>query len=996
MVVNMKITFDNANTNQNVDRVMTTTHRDTRTEQTTHTGGYALDISGTVMDNTAYKGQGKTAEEVMQYAGQFDVAMHSDYMTVMSNSMSGEDYNRMVKDGYSIEDMDMEEVVTIVDTIKAELIKSGMQVDGYTDKIDDETLAEITGSEAFARELCHQFAEHDIPVTEENVNNAKTAYDKAATIDELNEGTVKYMVENHMEPTIDNLYLASHSAAADGDRQGKGYYSDGIYGYYSKKAEEYNWSELQSQMEKVLEEAGLEVNEENLENAKWLIEKGVPLTPEAVEDLHKLDSVEFPQDMKQLLSAIAAAIADGKSAGRADLADGRSNLEKAAEYIERFDEITDEAVDKTAAEEKELTLKNLEAAQKQIDAGQVSEYPEDITARRQLEETRLIMTIEANRKLLESGYYIDTTELERLIEDLKLIEQQRKELMFGETDADSAARKAELYTEVYEKTTQIPFLPIDIAGRFKAADEDFTLNNVHTQGSALKQEYEVAKEKYETLMTAPRADMGDSIRKAFRNVDDILEDMNLETSEENRRAVRILGYNHMELTEENIQTVKEADMELRHAINRMTPAATLQAIRDDKNPLEMTIPELNDYLDQMQYDKEQDAEKYSRFLYKLEKNQEIDAQEREAYIGIYRLFRQIEKADDAAIGTVINNQAEFSFKNMLSALRSSKKHGMDFTIDDSFGGVESIFKNVSISEQIESGFSRFERQLAGEMADNMAQNDSATSEEYQAEQLEEYRQLNDIEDSVVNELLNNNQPVTVNNLLSANMLMNRAGFLFKRIDDFTKPSDRDKVKDAVLHLTESMTDKDSAQEAYSEMQQTYEEVLEEAKYDKDIQFIDLKAIQSCHKQLTLAGNLAKEENYHIPVEINGETTSIHLKVLHGKEDGGKVKATLSTESYGNVAAEFSVRNNQVSGYIACSTSEGVEAIQSQKDSLQENLRNTVESLVQNKMELGSIGVVHSSELDLNSFTAEEAQNGSSVQTADLYQVAKAFITVITA
>ena len=159
----MKITFDNNNTNQNVDKVTTTPYRDTRTEKTAQAGAFALDISGTVMDNTAYKGQGKTAEEVMQDAGQTDVAVQRDYMTVMSNTMSEEDYNRMMKDGCQVGDMDIEEVVTIVDKIKAELIKGGTQVAGYTDQIDADTLREITGSEAFASELRRQFEKHDIP-----------------------------------------------------------------------------------------------------------------------------------------------------------------------------------------------------------------------------------------------------------------------------------------------------------------------------------------------------------------------------------------------------------------------------------------------------------------------------------------------------------------------------------------------------------------------------------------------------------------------------------------------------------------------------------------------------------------------------------------------------------------------------------------------------------------------------------------------------------------
>ncbi|MCM1087977.1 MAG: DUF6240 domain-containing protein [Muribaculaceae bacterium] len=1031
----MKITFDNNNTNQNVDKVATTTYRETaRAKETHQTGGYALDISGTVMDNSAYKGQGKTTEDVMQEAGQIDVASQTDYLTVMSKFMSPEDYSRMLKDGYHVGEMQIEEVVTIIDKIKAELIRGGTQISGYTDQIDEETLEEITGSEAFARELDRQFAEHDVPLAEENVRDAKEAYDRAAEIQDMSEGAVKYMVENHREPTIEQLYLAEHSAA-DGDRQGRGYYADEFPGYYAKKADEYHWQQLQPQMEKILQEAGLPIDEDTLDEAKWLVEKGIPLTPEAVSDLHQLNSLKFPQDMKQILSAVAAAIADGKSAGAANLADNRSNLEKAAEYVERFGQISDDAVDRVAEEGEPLTLKNLEKAETAeeanaetesvsggTNAGAVSASEEanataepvgaetykeaasaneetytaaSVTARRQLEEVRLMMTIEANRKLIESGYSIDTMELERLVDTLKQIEAQQKQLLFGGADVQEASEKAAVYTETRSILDELPYYPIDIAGRFKTTEEDFTLRHVQVEGGALRDSYESAREKYETLMTAPRADMGDSIRKAFRNVDDILEDMDLETNEENRRAIRILGYNHMELSEENIQAVKESDRELRRVIQKMTPAATLQTIRDGVNPLEMTITELNDYLDSQQSDREEENEKYSKFLYKLEKNQEIDNQEREAYIGIYRMFRQLEKTDDAAIGTLLQNGAELSFKNLLGAVRSNKRHGMDYTIDDAFAGVDGVTKGISISEQIEGGFGKYYRRLAGDAADRMAEQDAATQRDYQKEQLQEYRELGAVEEAVVNELLNSRQPVTPNALLAADMLMNRPGFWYKKLNEWAKPADKEKVRDAAAHLQEAMADKESAQEAYQEMEETYAEILDEAQYDADIQYLDLKAMQSCRKQLTLAGNLAQEENYHIPVEIHGEMTAIHLKVLHGREEGGKVKATLSTESYGKVAAEFTVRNRKVSGYIACSTQEGTQALRENGENLRRELQNHMDALVQKELELGDIGVLHSSDLDLNQFMEETSPETSAVQTADLYQVAKAFIRAIT-
>ena len=90
----------------------------------------------------------------------------------------------------------------------------------------------------------------------------------------------------------------------------------------------------------------------------------------------------------------------------------------------------------------------------------------------------------------------------------------------------------------------------------------------------------------------------------------------------------------------------------------MTPAATLDLIREGVNPLEMTVSELNEYFGQKGDEAEQDTEKYSRYLYKLEQSNEISEAERDAYIGIYRFFRQMEKTDGAAIGAVVNAGGE--------------------------------------------------------------------------------------------------------------------------------------------------------------------------------------------------------------------------------------------------------------------------------------------------------------------------------------------------
>ena len=1036
----MKITFDHNTTNQNVDRA-TTAYRHTQMPKTERTGSYALDISGTVMDNKAYSGHGKTAEEVMQDAGLIDVATQRDYMTVMSNTMSEEDFRRLQRDGYHPGDMEIKEVVTIVDKIKAELLKSGTQIIGYTDDLDAETLQQITGSEAFARELYKQFKMHDIPVTEENVTNAVRAYDKASKLQMPEDGTVKYMVDNGMEPTIDEMYLAEHSSTAD-SRQSHGYYAADGGGYYAKKAEEYNWEQLQPQMTKVLEEAGLEATEENLAEAKWLVESGIPLTAESVNLLHEIRQVELPQDMEQILSAVAAAISDGKNAGSANLADGRSNLEKAADYVEAYEQISDEAVDQTAAEGKELNLRNLQKVQEQIDRNGLTEgTPEQISARRQLEEVRLMMTIEANRKLLESGYSIDTTEMEDLVEALKRIEEELNKALLGEPDTADTVDKAALYAETQQKTAEIPYLPAAVLARYISEEELFTLDSVHTNGTALKNAYEAARESYETLMTAPRADMGDSIRKAFRNVDDILDDMGLETNEENRRAVRILGYNSMDITGDNLDAVKKYDMELRQVMRRMTPAATLQAIREGKNPLNMSIEELNKYLDDSDLQSAAKEEKFSKYLYKLEKNHDIGEQEREAYIGIYRMFRQLEKTDDAAVGSLLREGAQLTFSNLLTAMRSTKKQGMDYSVDDSFNGVDGVSINKSITDQILTGFpildpgdanqqdaggqhnkqdmAGYYGRLAGEIADSMEPEmlnrmelgpdmtmeefaddlyqmsaDEQLEASYQRELMQQYTELNEVEDTVIRELLAYRQPITADHLTAAMQLRKNSGFLFRKLNEIDKSADKYRVKEASARLLDRLTDKDSAMEAYDDMRSAFDEMIKEAQEDS-ISYLDLRTLQSCHKQLALAGSFAGEENYQIPVEVRGEWTAINLKIQHSGEDSGKVTASMHTAGYGQVTAQFHIRNHTVSGYIACDTEDGTHMLQEREKYLKEALFVGAGDTEQ-PLKPGNIGIVYSRESNVEDFAVQEQEQGTQAATADLYRIARAFITSVAA
>ena len=141
-----------------------------------------------------------------------------------------------------------------------------------------------------------------------------------------------------------------------------------------------------------------------------------------------------------------------------------ANLEKTAEEIAGGDApaTTDSAQDTIQSDNTtaKIPANQSDNATAEIPANQsdnaTAEIPANITARRQLEEIRLMMTVEVNRKLIGSGYAIDTTELEELVNTLRQLEERQRRLLFGETDTEKAAEKAALYNETRSKVEELP------------------------------------------------------------------------------------------------------------------------------------------------------------------------------------------------------------------------------------------------------------------------------------------------------------------------------------------------------------------------------------------------------------------------------------------------------------------------------------------------------------------------------------------------------------
>ncbi len=1087
----------------NTDINITTTYQPHTSIDEVQKGGYTLDIADKVTDNEVYQGQGLAAQEFMQQAGNLNTRAQKDFMIVMSGFVSGEDLQKMQEEGFNPGSVDVETYVSIVDEIKVTLAKSGVEIAGYNDNLDADMVKEVTGSQLDANELSSNLPnlleERDLPVTDENIAALKDAAAQAADITELSDDAIKYMVTNQKAPTVENIYKAQFSSVSD-IRQAQGYYSEGAgsYGkYYSKKADSINWDNLKGQIETIVKQAGLDIDEQTkaaaVENAKWLVESGIELNAKNLTLVSDLKSIKLPMAADKIYELCADAMGNGKAPTAALMTGEYPIAWQAQSIIDTVEGISDEAVHDAVESGVEINIKNLAAAQAQIGETpanmpqkELSEPSlKEIETRRQLEEARLMMSVEANKQLIRKGIAIDTTELSRIVEELKAAEQNIKAAMFKGGTAEENDIRAAIYQETTTKLKELGGMPAALAVKVAANAKAYTIPALHSEGRALQEAAENqssqegsdsgrqqknAAAAYETLMTVPRKDLGDRISKAFRNVDDILKDMGIEPTDANRRAVRILGYNTMEITEENINAVKAADSKVCGIITRMTPAVTLKMIREQKNPLGMTLDELDDYLNEQDKDLTSDAERFSRFLQKLDRSGAVTEDEREAYIGVYRMFRQIEKTDGAVIGSIVMTGAEMNFKNMLSAIRSSAGKDINLKIDDSFGGLEALItKGKAIDAQIMAGFNsgaesdgnaygdnqnamaqeKYYARLSGEINDELADRtdvdrlrtisitadttieafadslkmtqmseNQAELKERQAQALKDFHQdmqrTRQIDDDIIQSLIDYGQPVSVDNIQAAEMLMADRGSLFRQIFGRTDKNDaenggqaleddealetsaslEDEVVDISDRFVEKLTDKANAQEGYRELISGAEKAVENIVNHSTAQ-LDIKAAQSLYKGLSLAGSLAREENYEIPVNIKGEITSVNLKIYHNSARAGKVAITLETGQLGRVAAEFDVKQGKISGMIAYENAQEDSELSQLEQSIKDELSSNSDMQAQ-------ISLIHSKTVDLKRFgsdrdasvSAADSDSADKVATSELYRTAKAFMMAV--
>ena len=466
----------------------------------------------------------------------------------------------------------------------------------------------------------------------------------------------------------------------------------------------------------------------------------------------------------------------------------------------------------------------------------------------------------------------------------------------------------------------------------------------------------------------------------------------------------------MELNPANIMQVKEADAKVQQLFETLTPQIVLNLIRENKNPLNMTIDGLNqEILQQKEILGVTDEQRFSEFLYQMDRNNEISDMERKSFIGIYRLLDKIEKSHGKDIGAVLRNGQEVTLNNLFAADKSRKAWGMDVSVDGQFGErVDIDTSQNNILTQIETAYNQT---LAGSMMRHIR------PETLKAMQGLDYRNMNfeelsaimragdngEGESELIEELSTtmkealaceeevsmmleaNNMPATVTNIIAAYQVLQGEDGIFgmiHRLKSGLSKEKRDRITEKENDMLEQLEGRRDVVYGLESIRSELSAAVHEKEEDGTITSMDIQALKYVNAGMPIAMRAVEENVFRIPLVIGDQVSMIKVSVLQDGSQAGEIRANMETSRYGALEAFVRVTGNRIEGYVVTEDEAGQRVLENNELTLRSVLAKVGMEAKDLRLD-GTRPMQYSEEIDRETVTTDK-----------LYRIAKQILTAI--
>ena len=929
---------------------------------------------------------GTYAEEV---AKQFDVKEVKSDLDVMdpsnfiSQCMTGEDAHALSEENTPLEEYTASSMERALVRVKEQRDAKAQSAEAEAMKIREteelirEKSEEIAVNVRLMEQMSQVLAGSELPIREATLGDLKKAMDMAGGVRAFGDLAMQYMVSNEQPVTPksiqDSLYGSGTAMVGkkepESDTNGinvKGNTTE-VLGLPDPDKKD-GFEEVRPQIEERLKADGLTASGSELDTARWLYQNEVPVTSENVSRVDTVNELR-EMDTETLLSRLVSEMEDGMYAEEADLS--HMSREEVERLVERLVGTDDATVRGT--------------------------YPEDpATARRQLEEIRLTMTVAAAREMSKLGVTIDISNLEEMVDTLRTFEQQAKEALLGEAMLEGTDFNREVLSGTVDAANAVLRAPVELLSYTFENRQTITFEELASEGRDIT--FRKMEQTYEAVGTEVRSDLGDSIRKAFGHMDALLDEMGLPATPENERAVRILGYNRMEITENSIREMQTYDNRVNSLMNAMKPQVVKRMIEENINPLELSLSELEEQVSRIYDEVDTEDIAFSRFLWKLDKQKDITPEERESMIGIYRLLDKIEKSDGAVIGQLINEGRDLSLKNMLEATRTRRKGHIDAEVSEESGSAERVeSKGTAIDAQIMSAFTASEmpglkkvlspkamtaftgdlqNMTPEELFDLCAEHGESESEmaPYYEEMAESIRRTMEELDAQTSTFLQELElPETIRNVISAN------DFIRQQMRDVRELWTEEEADDVV----ENFDDPEELTSVYERIEKNHRNSIEERKESDDITVDGIKASARMAGHISFFRSIRRYQMYEVPIATERGVLDCNVTIRSGEEASrGTVEITVDSEALGRLQATFKLSGTKVSGFVTAERQDSIEDYEQMLSGLEKDLGEIGFTTDGNRLLQGN----------RNSLHIGDATEGAKNQ--DLYRIAKCFLQSI--